>query len=76
MCRSKRSLRNQVFPIAWHSYYMWIQLEVTLLGVGIDYLLNFNDHISEICKKKKKKKKKKNTTKQLVVLKPLGRFFD
>ena len=24
---------------------------VTLLGINIDFMLNFNDHISEICKK-------------------------
>ena len=29
---------------------------VKLLGVTIDSNLNFNNHISEICKKKKKKK--------------------
>ena len=29
-----------------------------LLGVTIDFQLNFDVHISNICKKKKKKKKK------------------
>ena len=39
---------------------------VTLLGVNIDFLLNFNTHVSEICKK---------ASKQLAVLKRLGRFL-
>ena len=39
---------------------------VTLLGVNIDFLLNFNSHVSEICKK---------ASKQLAVLKRLGRFL-
>lgn len=39
---------------------------VTLLGVNIDFLLNFNIHVSEICKK---------ASKQLAVLKRLGRFL-
>ena len=38
---------------------------VTLLGVNIDFTLNFNDHISDICKK---------ASQQLAVLKRIGRF--
>ena len=38
----------------------------TLLGINIDYLLKFDAHVSEICKK---------ASKQLVVLKRLGRFL-
>ena len=39
---------------------------VTLLGVSIDFLLNFDSHVSDICKK---------ASKQLAVLKRLGRFL-
>ena len=39
---------------------------VTLLAVNIDFKLNFNDHVSEICRK---------ASKQLAVLKRLGRFL-
>ena len=39
---------------------------VTLLGVNIDFMLNFNDHISDICKK---------ASQQLAVLKRIGRFL-
>ena len=39
---------------------------VTLLGINIDFMLNFNDHISEICKK---------ASQQLAVLKRIGRFL-
>ena len=39
---------------------------VTLLGVNIDFILNFNDQISEICKK---------ASQQLAVLKRIGRFL-
>ena len=47
--------------------------EVKLLGATIDFKLDFNTHISNICKKKKKKKKikkrKKEAARQLDVLK-------
>ena len=39
---------------------------VTLLGVNIDFMLNFNDHISDICWK---------ASQQLAVLKRIGRFL-
>ena len=39
---------------------------VTLLGVNIDFMLNFNDHISVICRK---------ASQQLAVLKRIGRFL-
>lgn len=39
---------------------------VTLLGVNIDFLLNFNDHISGMCKK---------AAVQLAVLKRIGKFL-
>lgn len=39
---------------------------VTLLGINIDFMLSFDDHVSEICKK---------ASKQLAVLKRLGRFL-
>ena len=39
---------------------------VTLLGVNIDFNLDFSNHISEICRK---------ASKQLAVLKRLGRFL-
>ena len=39
---------------------------VTLLGINIAFMLNFNDHISEICKK---------ASQQLAVLKRIGRFL-
>ena len=39
---------------------------VTLLGINIDFMLRFDDHVSEICKK---------ASKQLAVLKRLGRFL-
>ena len=38
----------------------------TLLGINIDFMLRFDDHVSEICKK---------ASKQLAVLKHLGRFL-
>ena len=38
---------------------------VTLLGINIDYMLKFDAHVSEICKK---------ASKQLAVLKRLGGF--
>ena len=39
---------------------------VTLLGINLDYMLKFDDHVSEICKK---------AAQQLAVLKRLGRFL-
>ena len=39
---------------------------VTLLGINIDFMLRFDDHVAEICKK---------ASKQLAVLKRLGRFL-
>ena len=39
---------------------------VTLLGVNIDFILSFDDHLTDICKK---------ASKQLSVLKRLGRFL-
>ena len=39
---------------------------VTLLGVNIDYLLKFDDHVSDICKK---------ASRQLAVLKRIGKFL-
>ena len=36
--------------------------KVFCLGVTIDFQLDFDKHISEICKKKKKKKKKNRMT--------------
>ena len=39
---------------------------VTLLGVNIDFMLNLNDHISDICRK---------ASQQLAVLKRIGRFL-
>ena len=39
---------------------------VTLLGVNLDFMLKFDAHVSEICKK---------ASKQLAVLKRLGRFL-
>ena len=39
---------------------------VTLLGVNIDYMLKFDNHVADICKK---------APKQLAVLKRLGRFL-
>ena len=48
--------------------------EVKLLGVTIDFKLDFNTHISNICikkkrKKRKKRKRKKEAARQLSVLK-------
>ena len=45
---------------------------VTLLGVNINFLLNFDSNISDICTQKKKKKK---NSKQLPVLKQIGRLL-
>ena len=39
---------------------------VSLLGMNIDFMLKFDDHVTEICKK---------ASKQLAVLKRLGRFL-
>lgn len=39
---------------------------VNLLGVNIDFMLNFNNHISDICKK---------ASRQLAVLKRIGKFL-
>ena len=39
---------------------------VTLLGVNIDFMLSFDDHVTDICDK---------ASKQLTVLKRLGRFL-
>ena len=39
---------------------------VTLLGVNIDFMLNFNDHTSDICRK---------ASQQLAVLIRIGRFL-
>ena len=38
---------------------------VTLLGINIDSMLRFDDHVSQICKR---------ASKQLAVLEPIGRF--
>ena len=40
---------------------------VTLLGINIDFMLRFDDYVSEISKK---------ASIQLAVLKRLGRFFN
>ena len=39
---------------------------VSLLGINIDFILKFDDHVTDICKK---------ASKQLAVLKRLGRFL-
>ena len=39
---------------------------VTLLGINIHFMLRFDDHVSQICKR---------TSKQLAVLKHIGRFL-
>ena len=39
---------------------------VTLLGINIDFMLRFDDHVSQICKR---------ASKQPAVLKRIGRFF-
>ena len=39
--------------------------DVTLLGINIDFMLRFDDHVSQICKR---------ASKQLAVLKCIGRF--
>ena len=39
---------------------------VALLGIELDHMLTFNDHITDICK---------NSTRQLAVLKRLGHFL-
>ena len=39
---------------------------VTLLGINIDFMLRFDDHVSQICKR---------ASKQLTVLKRIGRFL-
>ena len=39
---------------------------VTLLGINIDFMLRFDDHVTQICKK---------ASKQLAVLKRIGRFL-
>ena len=39
---------------------------VTLLGANIDFMLSFDDHVTDICKK---------SSKQLAVLERLGRFL-
>ena len=39
---------------------------VTLLGINIDFMLKFDDHVSDICRK---------ASKQLAVLKRIGRFL-
>ena len=40
---------------------------VTLLGINIDFMLKFDNHVAKICKK---------ASKQLAVLKRLGSFFN
>ena len=42
------------------------RIDVEVLGINIDFILRFDDHVSEICKK---------ASKQLAVLKRLGRFL-
>ena len=39
---------------------------VTLLGINIDFMLRFDDHVSQICK---------SASKQLAVLKRIGHFL-
>ena len=39
---------------------------VSLFGINIDFMLKFDDHVTEICKK---------GLKQLAVLKKFGRFL-
>ena len=39
---------------------------VTLLGINIDFMLRFDDHVSQICKR---------ASKQLAVLKRIGHFL-
>ena len=61
----KKAYENiESFPI--DSVNIECEENVTLLGVNIDFPLNFDQHVSDICKK---------ASKQLAVLKRTGSFF-
>ena len=65
ICAGKKAYENiESFHI--DSVNIECEENVTLLGVNIDFLLNFDQHISDICKK---------ASKQLAVLKRTGSFF-
>ena len=62
----------QLFPFGFNiinnidSVEIKCENNVTLLGINIDFMLRFDDHVSQICKK---------ASKQLAVLKRIGRFL-
>ncbi|MCW4342517.1 MAG: reverse transcriptase family protein [Candidatus Thiodiazotropha endolucinida] len=65
ICVGKKAFENiKSFQI--DSVTIECEENVTLLGVNIDFLLNFESHVSDICKK---------ASKQLAVLKRIGRFL-
>ena len=66
----KTNKHNLTFNL--NENYIICEDNVVLLGVTIDSSLNFNNHISEICKKIKKKK----TSGQLNILKRIGKYLN
>ena len=59
-----------MLPLSSHFHKSVVKIKceqnVNLLGVNIDFMLSFDDHVTDICKK---------ASKQLAVLKRLGRFL-
>ena len=64
ICIGNRAHNNTSFNI--DSAEIKCENNVTLLGINIDFMLRFDDHVSQICKR---------ASKQLAVLKRIGLFL-
>ena len=65
ICIGKRA-QDDITSFNIDSAEMKCEDNVTLLGINIDFMLRFDDHVSQICKR---------ASKQLAVLKRIGRFL-
>ena len=65
VCIGKRA-HDDITPLKIDSAEIKCEDNVTLLGVNIDFMLRFDDHVSQVCKR---------ASKQLAVLKRIGRVL-
>ena len=64
ICIGKRA-RDDITSLNIDSAEIKCEDNVTLLGINVDFMLRFDDHVSHICKR---------ASKQLTVLKQISRF--
>ena len=67
ICIGKKTAHDNITSFNIDSVEIKCDDNVTLLGVNIDFMLHFDDRVSEICKK---------ASNQLAVLRRLGRFYN